>query len=135
MSIVAIRVALETALASITPSIATAYENLAFTPPATNPYQRAFLRLSKPINDETGTRYTENGYLQVSLYYPQGAASVDVETQITLLRQTFVRGVSFTASGVVVTISDVAEVLAGLIDEARWSVTIRIPFSAQITAP
>ena len=134
MSIAAIRAALETALASITPSLATAYENQAFTPPAADqPYQRVLLRPAKPVNDEVGDRYTEVGVLQVALYYPAEAGANGVDGRIGLLRQTFARGAAFTASGVVVTVSDVAETIPGLVEEGRWSVTVRIPYWAHVT--
>jgi hypothetical protein len=131
MSIAAIRAALDTALAGMSPTLETAHENSPFTPPA-EPYQRVFLRLSKPVGDEAGATYTEAGYLQVSLYYPPDAGSADIDARVDLLRQTFARGASFTAAGVVVTMSDPGEVLAGLVAEGRWSVSVRLPFSARI---
>ena len=60
MSIVSIRAALETALNAITPAIATAWENDAFTPPdLETPYQAAFLLLAQPENTEIGPQHVD----------------------------------------------------------------------------
>ena len=50
MSITAIRATLESALDGMTPALATAWENMPFTPITGIPYQRAYLMDADPDN-------------------------------------------------------------------------------------
>lgn len=134
MTAIAIRAALETALDAMSPALATAWENDAFTPPAADtPYQEVALLLAQPDNAETGRQYTQRGFLQVNLYYPLGAGTGDVTARAELLKTTFRKTLSFTASGVSVYIDRTPEIVPGRRDADRWMVPVRIYFSAQIT--
>lgn len=134
MTALAIRAALETALDAISPPIATAWENDAFTPPdLETPYQEASLLLAQPDNAETGRQYTQRGFLQVNLYYPLGYGTGDVTARAELLKTTFRKTLSFTASGVTAYIDRTPEIIPGRRDDDRWMVPVRIYFAAQIT--
>jgi len=134
MSESAIRAALETALAGMSPDLPTAWENDTFTPPGINePYQEAALLLARPDNSETGRQYTQRGYMQVSLRYPLGVGTADVTERVEALKALFVKPSSFTASGVTVNVDRTPEVIPGRSDAGRWLVLLRIYFSAQVT--
>lgn len=135
MSRTKIRKALESAVAAITPTVATAWENVPFTiPAATLPYQRVSVDFAEPRNTEFGPVYQERGYLQVALVYPAGKGTADVEARASILRAAFARGTTLTADGQVVTVSLTPNILPGFNDdEGRYVLTVRVPFFAQIT--
>lgn len=131
--IVNIRAALETALNGMSPALATAWENNAFTPPAsTVAYQKVHLMFAMPENPEWGASHQELGFLQVTLCYPLQVGTSAVAARAELLRTTFRRGVSFTDSGVTVTITKTPEVSAGTPAGDRFEMPVKIRFMAQI---
>lgn len=133
-SISAIRAALETALASMTPPLATAYENAAFTPVQATPYQRVNLLLAEPDNSEIGPHALERGIFQVTLCYPVGAGPAGAQGRAELLRTTFARATSFAASGIAVRITRTPEIAPAQIDGDRYELPVRIRFEAEIPA-
>lgn len=134
MSAVKIRAALETALAAMTPSVLTAYENVNFTPPgAATPYQYAHVMFARPDNQVMGREYQELGYLQVRLMYPAQTGPGAAAARAELLRSTFYRGASFVKDGVTVIISDTPEILPGSIEDGRYAVIVKIRFYSHIT--
>jgi hypothetical protein len=125
----AVRAALESALAAMSPALATAYENAPFTPVAGTPYQRATLLLAEPANPVVGAGfYTEQGFMQVDLCYPLGAGPAAASNRAELIRSTFHRGASFTASGVTVNIERTPEIAPGRVEEDRYVIPVRIRF-------
>lgn len=132
MSRLKIRNALETALAGISPALPTAWENTVYAPVIGTAYQRVFLK-SIPENLEYGSTYTERGYFQINLYYPQKTGPVNAETRAELVRTTFKRGNSFTSSGLTVTIEGTPEIGGGVIEGDFFKVIIKINFFAYIT--
>jgi hypothetical protein len=141
MSAVKVRAALESALNGMTPSLATSWENQKFTPPApTVAYQRVTLLLAQPANVEFGSAYREEGFLQVDLCYPldgaggtTGGGGAGLATaRAELIRTTFPRGASFTASGVTVHVTKTPEIMPGRVEEDRFVVPVRIPFHSRI---
>ena|SRR3989304_5076157 len=133
MGIVNIRIALETALNNMVPALSTAFENVAFTPPAsTVPYQQCTILFAKPSNREYGSRHTELGYMQVDLLYPLQAGSLAAETRAELVRSTFYRGATFISGGVTVSIDETPEISPGSVEGDRWRKQVKIRFSAQI---
>lgn len=134
MSAVLIRTALETALAAMSPSLATAYENTPYTPIVGTPYQRVTLLLADPFQPEIGRMTQERGFLQVSLAYPLNAGPSAAATRAELIRDTFYRGRSFTASGITVTIEKTPEISPAMIEPDRYVVPVRIRFFANYTA-
>lgn len=135
MSQIKIRAALETALAAITPAIATAYENIPFTPPAADvPYQAAFVLFAEPENPEAGNAINlQRGIFQVSLLYPLQVGDSTARARAELLRTTFYRGRAFTNGGVTAIVEKTPEAGQGTVDGDRWFIPVKIRFVSQIT--
>lgn len=134
MSQADIRIALETALGTISPAIDTYYENSTYKPVMGAAYQTVSFVFAAPMNEEYGPNYRESGYMQVNLKYPQGTGSKDIEARIALIRNKFKRGVSFTQNGVVTIIDRTLEVRPGFSDEERFVKPVFVKFFANITA-
>jgi hypothetical protein len=133
MSEVAVRAALETRLAAVTPALPTAHENEAFTPPQpSSPYQAAFVLFATPENRETGGAHFLLGYLQVNCCYPLGAGSAPAVTRAGLIKAAFPKGATFTSGGVDVQVTGIAAIGNGTSDGTVWSVPVKIPFRAWI---
>lgn len=135
MSILSVRAALETKLNSITPSIATSYENVAFTPVAGTAYQSCYVMPATPDNSTLGSGfYREQGIFQVSLFYPQQAGAGIAEARAELIRTAFKRGTVLTSGSVKVQINDTPSIGQGRVDGDRWMVPVKIRWTAGITA-
>ena len=130
MSISAIRSTLETALDGMAPALATAWQNVPFTPVTGTPYQRATLLLAEPDNQEKGAGFQEQGFLQVDLCYPQSVGANTAEARAELLRTTFKRGTSLT-NGIL--ISHTPEVKPAYNDGDRFVIPVRIRFHTYIS--
>lgn len=133
MSIVKIRAALEKQLATVTPGLATAYENTPFTPAAGVPYQKVRLFPAETENPTYGDSFArETGFMQVLLCYPatisdqQGSTAAGLQAE--RIRAAFPRGASFVVDGVTVQIDRKPSVYAGIIDSDRWCVPVRIRY-------
>lgn len=131
MSISAIRSTLETALDGMTPALATAWQNVPFTPVVGTPYQRASLLLAEPDNQEKGVGFQEQGFLQVDLCYPQSVGANQAEARAELLRTVFKRGTSLANS---ILISHTPEVKPAYNDGDRFVIPVRIRFHTYISA-
>lgn len=134
MSAVLIRAALETALAAMSPSLGTAWENTPYTPVQGAPYQRVHLMLAEPDNPEIGRMTRDHGFLQVSLAYPLGAGPAAAATRAELIRDTFYRGRTFTASGLSVMIEKTPEIIPASTEPDRYVIIVRIRFFANYQA-
>lgn len=134
MSALLVRAALETALAAMSPPLATAWENVPYAPVQGTPYQRATVLLAEPVNSEIGRQglHMEQGFMQVDLAYPLNAGTHDAITRAELIRTTFYRGASFTASGVTVNIERTPEIAPGRVEADRFVIPVRIRFYAHI---
>jgi len=133
MSQIKIRAALETALNSITPSIACAWENVSFTPPASSvPYQQAHMIFARPANIEAGSSHQELGFMQIKLMYPENAGPATATARAELLRTTFRRAASFVNSGVTVSITDTPEITRGEPEDGRFVLVVKIRFRSFI---
>ena len=130
MSRTAVRAALEGALNSINPSIGCAWENAPYTPTHGTAYQAVFLMAAEPANIEIGSAYTERGYLQINLFYPLDTGPGAAEARAELIRSTFTRGASFTASGITVHIERTPEIGPARIEDDRYFLPVRIRFYA-----
>ena len=129
MSIVSIRRALETALASMEPELPTEWEGVEFAPPANAPYQRAFIILGEPVNRENGGRSEQDGFVQIVLVYPFGEGTAAAETRAEAIRQHFRRPTSFTFDGVTVNVMLTPHVSPGRRNGDRWEQSVRVFFS------
>ena len=135
MSQVKIRAALETALNAMSPSLSTAWENVAFSPPASSvPYQRAFLLFAEPDDPEAGhALHIERGIFQINLLYPLQSGDGTARARADLIKATFYRSRSFTSGGVTVSIEKTPEAGQGTVDGDRWLIPVKIRFFTQIT--
>jgi len=134
MSIVSVRAAIETKLATITPAISTAYENVPFTPVAGIPYQSVFIMPAMPENPTFGNDYYRDiGIAQISLFYPIQAGTAAAAARAQLIRTTFKRGTSMTSGGVTVRIDKTPEIGAGRVDGDRWHIPVRVRWFAGVT--
>ena len=135
MSSVKVKAALETALAAMVPALATAWPNVAFTPPlnSSTPWQRADVLFAAPEDLEIGSTYhREQGVFLVTLFYPLQTGSGAAQARAELLRSIFYRGATFTNAGVAVTIEQTPEISAGSADGDRWVIPVRIRFYSNI---
>lgn len=133
MSATLVRAALETALAAMSPSVTTAWENTNFTPPADDtPYQRVSVLFADPENLEMSKSWTERGFMQVTLCYPNGKGAGPALTRAQLVRDTFFRGRTVSSGGINVLISGTPSILPALNDGGRFVLPVRIPFRANI---
>ena len=133
MSISNIRAALETALNAMTPPLATAWQNIPYTPIVGTPYQRVSLLTAEPNNQEFGASYTEAGYMQVDLCYPQTVGAGGVEQRVELIRTTFKRGKTFLNGGITTTISTTPELAPAYLDGDRFVRPVKIRFHTYIS--
>ena len=134
MSQVKVRTALEETLAAMTPALATALENVRFTPPAANvPYQKAFVLFAEPDDPEAGhSLHFERGIFQVTLMYPLQTGDGTARARAEAIRAIFYRGASFTNSGITVVVVNTPEAGQGVVEDGRWSIPVKIRFLAQI---
>lgn len=139
MSIVAVRAALETKLAAILPALATAYENVLFTPVAGTPYQACFTMPAMPENPTMGdSYYREQGIFQVSLFYPIMVGSAVVAARAEIVRDAFRRGSTFVGwdnyfLSERVIVPSTPHIGQGRVDGDRWHVPVKIQWYVEIT--
>ena len=135
MSITNVREALEIKLNSITPALATAWQNYKYTPVTGTPYQIAYVMPAKPDNPTIGDGfYREQGIFQINLMYPLLTGALVAEARAELIRVAFKRGTAMTSGGVKVTVSLTPEIGQGRPDDARWMVPVKVQWSAGIIA-
>lgn len=135
MSIVSVRAALEAKLNGMTPSLATSWENVPYTPVAGTAYQACYLLPATPDNPTLGTEhYREQGIFQVSLFYPLQVGTATIMARAQLIRTTFYRGLSMTSGAVTVKVMTTPEISSGRVDGDRFSVPVKIRWQADIFA-
>jgi hypothetical protein len=133
MSTIKVRQALETHLASLTPAIATAYENKDFTPVTGTPYQRVNLLPAEPDNSTMGqTFYREQGLLQVMLCYPNNATALPAQTRAEAIKTHFKRGTTLEQAGLKVHIINTPRVGVGFNDNDRYCIPVTIFYLADV---
>lgn len=132
MSTVAIRKALEERLKTMQPALATAWENLPFTPAADVPYQRVLMTPATPENASYGAAFREVGLYKVTLCYPQGSGTAAVQAQADALRQWFSRATTLRADGIEVIVRTTPAIGAGAIDGDRYCVPVSIDYLANL---
>lgn len=127
MSQSTIRAALEAALASLTPAIDTAWQNVSYTPVTGRPYQAAYLLPAEPANHSMGDgSRQERGIFQVSLMYPPGQGTAAVGARADMIAALFKRGASFAKGDLTVQIERTPEIADGREDGDRWMVPVKI---------
>lgn len=133
MALVEIRTALETKLNALTPTIATAWESVPFTPVVGTAYQQVNLMIADTINPSLGgNHYRLKGFMQVLLCYPPNAGAKTAATRADLLVNHFKRGTSLTSGGITVIIDKTPSIAPALIDGVLYKIPVSIYFSADI---
>ena len=132
MSLAAIRIALETALDAMSPSIQTAWENMPYQPVVGTPYQAVYMLTATPDNREIGAGYTEQGILQVNLFYPLDAGPAAALARAELIRATFPYAATFTATSGSVLITQTPEIAPARIEDDRYLVPVKIRFESYV---
>lgn len=132
MSIVSIRAALETRLNALSPSLATAWEGIPFTPVTGTPYQQVNL-LTDTENPTLGDgMYRATGFMQVLLCYPPGTGPKAASTRAELIRDWFSRGLGLSSGGINVRIDRTPTIAPAIIDADRYRLPVTVYFSADI---
>lgn len=133
MALVEIRTALETKLNALTPTLATAWESVPFTPVVGTAYQQVNLMIADTLNPTLGgTHYRIKGFMQVLLCYPPNSGAKTAATRADLLVNHFKRGTSLTSSGITVIIDKTPSIAPALIDGVLYKIPVSIYFSADI---
>lgn len=133
MALVEIRTALETKLNALTPTLATAWESVPFTPVVGTAYQQVNLMIADTLNPTLGgTHYRIKGFMQVLLCYPPNAGGKTAATRADLLVNHFKRGTSLTSAGITVIIDKTPSIAPALIDGVLYKIPVSIYFSADI---
>lgn len=133
MSLVAIRVALETHLSSMTPEVPTAWENTKFDPQVNVAFQKASLLPAEPENPSFGDAFHRaQGIFQVQLNYPLLSGSAVALARAELVKTTFYRGLSLVSSGVTVVVSRTPEIAPALVDGEWYTIPVSIRYFANI---
>jgi hypothetical protein len=133
MSISSVRIALESKLSAMTPTISYAWENVPFTPVTGVPYAAAYLLPATPANPTMGDGYyREQGIFQVTLMYPLQEGPKTAADRAELIRAAFKRGTTLTSGTVSVIIERTPEIGQGRVDGDRWALPVKIRWYAGI---
>lgn len=127
MSLPLIQAALEQRLATLTPAMATAYENASFTPVTGTPYQRINMLVNRPVDHAVTMDVTEQrGIFQVSLFYQQGTGRGAAQARAELIKALFKPPLTLTNGAVKVEINKTVHIGGGMPDGDRWMVPVSI---------
>ena len=133
MALVEIRTALETKLNALTPTLATAWENVPFTPVVGTAFQQVNLMIADTLNPTLGgNHYRVKGFMQVLLCYPANVGAKTAATHVDLLVNHFKRSTSLTNGSVTVIIDKTPSIAPALIDGVLYKIPVSIYFSADI---
>lgn len=133
MALVEIRAALETKLNALSPSLATAWESVPFTPTNGVAFQHVTLMIADVANPTLGdSHYRVKGFMQVLLCYPPNTGAKTAAARADLLTAHFKRGTSLTNGGLTVIIDKTPSIGPALIDGERYKLPVSIYFFADI---
>ena len=131
MSLEICRKALEKRLATLTPAIAIAYENVAFIPVTGTPYHKAVLipnETTAPAIDQATK--IEKGIFQVSIYYPLNQGTSAAGLRAELIRAHFPAGLVLTEGTYKVRVSRPPAIAGGMPDGAFYMIPVSIYFTS-----
>lgn len=133
MSIVKISAAFETRLALLSPALATAYENAAYTPVTNTPYQRIKLLPAQPENPTLGDGYyREVGICEIVLFYPINTGRGLAQAKADAIKNHFKRGTAMIEQGITVKVSRTPTVSQGIADGDRYAIPISIFYYCEL---
>ena len=107
----------------------TAYENVAYTPSPTIPYQMSRL-VPLPVENPTlGDGYfREVGFYQVVLSYPKGEGVGNITTMADKVKDYFKRGTTLVEATDKIVVDRTPEISSVYINDTRAEITIRIRY-------
>lgn len=127
MNMLEIQAALEKRLATMTPELATAYENEVFTPVTGTPYQKITQLPNNPVDHAISLDVTEDrGIFQVSLMYPIGSGRGAAQARAQAIRDHFPLALVLTEGTTKVEVSRTVSVGTGYPDGDRYMVPVSI---------
>ena len=125
------RLAFEEAINAISPTIATAYENVSFTPSSGVPYQELY---DIPASNEhlfiDNSEFEGLGIFQITLKYPSGAGMKTVSNRAELYVSSFPVGTKLTKNEEVITVLQTPKVNNLGVDGDRVIVAISINYKS-----
>ena len=99
------RLAFEEAINAISPTIATAYENVSFTPSSGVAYQELYdIPASNDHLFTNSSEFEGLGIFQITLKYPSGKGTKDVSNRAELYVSSFPVGRKLTKNGDIITV-------------------------------
>ncbi len=120
-------------LATITPSLATAYESVSFEPVQGTPYQIVQLVPTSPANPTLGgSHYREQGTFQIFLCYPANAGTFPVLERAELTRSYFQRGTTLVEGTSIINILQTPKIAGTSISQDRIIVPVIIQYSVEV---
>ncbi len=133
MSRANIRDSLEGKLKTIAPALSTAWEHKKFTPVTGVPYQRANILYADTNNPSAGINmHREKGVFQITLAYPMGKGSKNIEARADLVRAAFKRGLTVTKNGVNTVVESPPSIETLPDEKDRAVVIVKINFFTEI---
>ena len=125
------RLAFEEAINAISPTIATAYENVSFTPSSGVPYQELYdIPASNNHLFIDNSEFEGLGIFQITLKYPSGAGMKTVSNRAELYVSSFPVGTKLTKNGEVITVLQTPKVNNLGVDGDRVIVAISINYKS-----
>ena len=128
-----IKGAIEIKIASITPTISTAYENVTFTPVSGEPYQ--VFNLLPAINEAmfiNDVSYKSLGIFQITLHYPLNQGTADVMARADLYLNAFDIGTNLVNGAATVKITDTPDIrVLGVVGD-RYVVAISVNYKSYL---
>ena len=125
------RLAFEEAINAISPTIATAYENVSFTPTINVPYQQLYDIPSS--NDHLfidNAEFEGLGVFQITLKYPSGQGMKNVSNRAELYVSSFPCGLKLTKNGEIITVLQTPKVTNLGVDGDRVVVAVSINYKS-----
>lgn len=123
------RLAFEEAINAISPTIATAYENVSFTPTINVPYQELY---DIPASNDhlfiNSSEFEGLGIFQITLRYPSGKGSKDAFNRAELYVSSFPCGRKLTKNGDIITVLQTPQIDVLGVDGDRYVVAVSINY-------
>lgn len=125
------RLAFEEAINTISPTIATAYENVSFTPSSGVPYQELYdIPASNDHLFMDNSEFEGLGIFQITLKYPSGQGMKTVSNRAELYVSSFPVGTKLTKNGEVITVLQTPKVNNLGVDGDRVIVAVSINYKS-----
>lgn len=125
------RLAFEEAINAISPTIATAYENVSFTPSSGVPYQELYdIPASNNHLFMDNSEFEGLGIFQITLKYPSGTGMKTVSNRAELYVSSFPVGTKLTKNGEVITVLQTPKVNNLGVDGDRVIVAVSINYKS-----